>query len=221
MIEPLILSLQVAAITTVLLAAVGIPLSWRLANRHSIAWRVVEALTSLPLVLPSTVIGFYLLLAFAPNSALGQWLISTFDWQLAFSFGGLVIASLVYSLPFMIQPLVMGFRSLDAEQVQAASLMGVSPRKMLWRFAVPATKPYLMRASILCFVHTLGEFGAILMIGGNIPGQTQTLSIALYEKVELLQFSEAHPIALTLITFSLVALLVGHPHIREVRHAQR
>jgi len=218
MTEPLILSFQVAAVTTLILALIGIPLAFAIAFNRGLAWRITEAITSLPLVLPSTVIGFYLLLAFSPNEGFGEWLRSTLNWQLAFSIEGIILASIIYSLPFMIQPLVMGFRSLAQGQVDAARLMGLHQLSLLIRFALPATKPFLGRALLLCFVHTLGEFGAVLMIGGNIPGQTQTLSIALYEHVELLQFDQAHPIAITLMLFSLFALIATPSH-QGQRHA--
>jgi len=212
MTEPLILSFQVAGITTIVLALIGIPLAFAIAFNRGIGWRFLEASTSLPLVLPSTVIGFYLLLAFSPNDGLGEWLRTTFNWQLAFSIEGIILASIIYSLPFMVQPLIMGFRSLPQGQIDAARLMGLHHGSMLMQFALPAIKPFFARALLLCFVHTLGEFGAVLMIGGNIAGQTQTLSIALYEHVELLQFDQAHPIALTLMLFSLFALLATPSH---------
>ena len=202
------LSLQLASITTALLLLLGTPLAWWLARSKSRWASLLGAIVTLPLVLPPTVIGFYLLLALGPNSPLGQftqWL----GWGLlSFSFSGLVVASLIYSLPFAVQPLQQAFISIGPRPLEVAATLGAGPLETFWRVVLPLAKPGLYTAGIMSFAHTLGEFGVVLMIGGNIPGQTRVVAIQLYDHVEALNYPQAHALALTLLVLSFSLLLV-------------
>lgn len=201
-------TLKLAAVTTFWLLLLGVPLAWWLARRQSTLRTVVEAVVALPLVLPPTVLGFYLLIAFAPQSALGQAWETLTGQRLAFSFSALVIGSILYSLPFVVQPLQSAFRQLPQGLLDAAATLGASPRDRWLSVILPITRPSLIAAASLGFAHTVGEFGVVLMIGGNIPGETQVLSIALYDQVESLDFGSAHRMAAGLILFSLVTLFL-------------
>lgn len=205
--QAVVLTLQLALITGGLLVTLALPLAWWLAGWRSKMKTLVLAIVALPLVLPPTVLGFYLLLAFAPDSALGQawqWLTGE---QLAFSFSALVLGSLLYSLPFAVQPLYTGFEQLDRRYLEAASTLGMSTLARGRHIILPLIRPHLLIAFGLTVAHTIGEFGVVLMIGGNIPGETQVLSIALYDHVEALDYSRAHALALALLGFSFVLLV--------------
>lgn len=203
----LMLSLKLAGITTLVLLILGIPLAWWLARS---SWRfrfLIEAIVALPLVLPPTVLGFYLLISFSPQSGLGRAFESMFSQSLAFSFTGLVVGSVVYSLPFVVQPLQNAFAAIGNKPMEVAFTLGASPLDAFFSVALPMAIPGLLTASILGFAHTLGEFGVVLMIGGNIPGETQLASIAIYEHVESLEFAQANELSLVLLGLSFVMLI--------------
>ncbi len=201
-------SLGLATVTTLLLLLLSPPLAWWLAQSRSRARPLVEALVALPLVLPPTVIGFYLLLSMAPDGFLGApWYAAT-GRALAFSFSGLVIGSLVYSLPFVVQPLSASFRTVDPGLLEAAAALGASPRHRFLTLILPMHRRALLAAAVLGFAHTVGEFGIVLMIGGNIPGETRVLSIALFDQVEALRYADAHATAGLLVTFAIATLVL-------------
>ena len=208
MVDALWLTAKLATITTLWLLLLGTPLAWWLARTRNRFSPVIEALVALPLVLPPTVLGFYLLIAFAPQSVLGQTWETATGQRLAFSFSALVIGSVLYSLPFVVQPLQAAFRQLPQALLEAAASLGAGPadraRSLIW----PLCRPSFIAAASLGFAHTVGEFGVVLMIGGNIPGETQVLSIALYDRVESLDFAVAHRLAFGLMAFSLVTLVL-------------
>ena len=204
--DAILLTLKLAAVTTAILLLLGSPLAWWLANTRCRIKPALEAVVALPLVLPPTVIGFYLLLAFAPSSALGQFWLATTGDSLAFSFSALVIGSVLYSLPFVVQPLQASFEQLPKSLLEAAATMGASLKDQFFSIIMPLSKRSFITAASLGFAHTVGEFGVVLMIGGNIPGETQVLSITLYDKVENLQYTEAHWLAGGLVVFSLMLL---------------
>jgi molybdate transport system permease protein len=204
--SPLFLSLQLAFITTLCLLIIGIPIAAKLAASSARYKFLLEAIVSLPLVLPPTVLGFYLLIAFSKNSVLGGFLYETFDIQLLFSFGGLVFASILYSLPFMVQPIQAGLQNLPASLSEAAYTMGKSKREVLWHVLLPNIKPALLTGIVLSFAHTIGEFGLVLMIGGKIPGETLVASIAVYDEVESLNYVQANFYAMVLLATSFVIL---------------
>lgn len=206
--EPIWLTLRLAGVTTALLLVIGVPLAGWLALSQFRLKPLVESLISLPLVLPPSVVGFYLLLAFSPTGTLGAWLLRTLDLQLVFSFGGLVVASLLYSLPFMVHPVQAGLENLPLSWREASYTLGQSPTRTLWRVLLPNCKPALLTGIVLTFAHTIGEFGLVLMIGGNLPGQTRVASIAIYNEVELLHFDTAHAYAALLLGLSLAILLL-------------
>ena len=202
------LTASLAATTTVILLVLGTPLAWWLANRRSNTSAAVEALVALPLVLPPTVLGFYLLLALAPNSPVGQLWQQLTGSRLAFSFSALVIGSVIYSLPFVVQPLQSAFQNLPKELLEAGATLGANRWDQFRSLVLPLTRRSFIAAGSLGFAHTVGEFGVVLMIGGNIPGETQVLSIALYDQVETLRFDEAHRLAGGLVLFSLALLFL-------------
>jgi len=206
--QTLLLTFELATLTTVLLLVLGVPLAYWLAYSRFRLRPLVEALVSLPLVLPPTVIGFYLLLAFSPESGVGRFLTGTLNLSLNFTFGGILIGSLVYSLPFMVQPLQAGFQNLPASLREAAYTLGKSPATTLWRVLLPNLRPALLSGAVLTFAHTVGEFGVVLMIGGNIPGQTRVASIAIYDAVESLDYARANRYALLLVAVAFVGLLL-------------
>ena len=200
------LTALLAGTTTLLLMPLATPLAWWLVRSSSPARSVVEAVVALPLVLPPTVLGFYLLVILNPTAPVGAFWVSITGQSLTFSFSGLVLASILYSLPFMVQPLATAFRSVSQETLEAAATLGASPRDQLISVVLPAAKRGFLTGSVLTFAHTVGEFGVVLMMGGNIPGETRVLSIAIYEHVETLNFDAAHAMALGLLVFSFVSL---------------
>ncbi len=206
--QTLWLTFQLASITTLLLLLLGVPLAWWLATTHFRAKPVVETFISMPLVLPPTVLGFYLLLAFSPESWLGGWLLETFNIRLLFNLSGLVIGSIFYSLPFMVHPVQAGLENLSPNLAEAAYTLGKSRRTTLFRVLLPNVRPALLTGCVLSFAHTVGEFGVVLMIGGNIPGQTRVASIAIYDEVEGLNYALANQYALVLFVFSFCILLL-------------
>lgn len=206
--DPIWLTLRLAGVTTIVLLLIGVPLaSWLALSRFRLK-PVVEAFISLPLVLPPSVVGFYLLLTFSPTSSLGAWLLRTINLQLVFSFAGLVVGSLIYSLPFMVHPIQAGLENLPVSWREAAYTLGKSPARTVWRVLLPNCKPALLTGIVLTFAHTIGEFGLVLMIGGNLPGQTRVASIAIYDEVELLHFQTAHAYSALLLGLSFVILLL-------------
>lgn len=206
---PLLLTFKLAVITTVLLLVLGIPLAYWLAFSGSRGRFIVETLVSMPLVLPPTVIGFYLLLAFSPGSGFGLWLDQWLGIRLVFSFEGLVVGSIIYSLPFMVQPIRSGFVNLPANLLEASDLMGKSRLTTLRYVLLPNIKSALLTAAVLTFAHTVGEFGVVLMIGGSIPEVTKVASIAIYEEVESLNYAGANVYSgiLFVTTFCILLLL--------------
>ncbi|MCU0831944.1 MAG: molybdate ABC transporter permease subunit [Rhizobiaceae bacterium] len=212
---PLWLTVKLAAVTTVLLMLFAMPFSWWLAHTRS-RWKpAIEAVTALPLVLPPTVLGFYLLILMSPNSTLGgAWVSMTGD-TLTFSFTGLVIASMIYSLPFAVQPLQAAFEQAGLRAVEAARTLGAGPIDRFWSVALPMARRGLLTAAILTFAHTIGEFGVVLMVGGNIPGETKVISIAIYEHVETIRYAEAHVLSAILMVFSFMVLLVVYVSNRQ------
>ncbi len=204
--QALQVTLELALLTTFVLLLIGLPLAWWLAGLRAKVRPVLEALVGLPMVLPPTVLGFYLLVAFSPEGALGRLWLNMTGSTLAFSFSGLVVASVFYSLPFVVQPLQRAFEQLDHNLLEAAATLGAGPLDRFFSVVLPQTVRPLLLAASLGFAHTVGEFGVVLMIGGNIPGATQVLSIALYDAVETQDFATAHTIAAGLITFAMVLL---------------
>tara|TARA_Y100001933_G_scaffold244273_1_gene273889 strand:+ start:497 stop:1171 length:675 start_codon:yes stop_codon:yes gene_type:complete len=203
----ILLTVQLALVTTLILFVIGTPLAWWLANTRTRFKPIVEAVTALPLVLPPTVIGFYLLILFNPGSAIGGlWVRLTGD-TLAFSFSGLVIASVIYSLPFMVQPLQTAFERVGQAPRDAAASLGASPLDAFVSVVMPLSLRGFITAGVLSFIHTVGEFGVVLMVGGNIPGRTRVVSIALYDHVETLDYASAHALALGLVAASLSVLV--------------
>ncbi len=205
---PLWLSLRLAFFTTLALLALGTPLAWWLAMTRSRVKPVIEAVTALPLVLPPTVLGFYLLILFSPNSAFGGFFLSLTGQTLTFSFMGLVVASVIYSLPFMVQPLQSAFEGVGRGPLEAAASLGASPLDRFFSVASPLALRGYITGVVLSFAHTLGEFGVVLMVGGNIPGRTKVISIAIYENVETLDYAQAHWLSAILMGFSFAVLLL-------------
>jgi molybdate transport system permease protein len=206
--QALWLTLRLALSTTAVLLLIALPVAWWIASGTGAARALVQAVVALPLVLPPTVLGFYLLVALGPLTAPGRLIIRLLGHPLAFSFSGLVVGSVLYSLPFAVQPLVAGFRAVDASLLEVAATLGASPLRAFRTIALPLAKPSLVTAAVLTFTHTVGEFGVVLMIGGNIPGATQTLSIALYDQVQDFNYAAANRTAALLLAFSLVTLLL-------------
>ncbi len=206
--EPFYLTLKLAFATTAVLFIVGVPLSYWLAFSQSRFKVILHAFISLPLVLPPTVLGFYLLLAFSPESIIGRFLESLFDVRLVFSFTGLVIASVIYSLPFMIQPIHSGFLSVPKNLIEASYTLGKSKITTIARVLLPNMRNSLFTGCILSFAHTIGEFGVVLMVGGNIPGETRVISVAIYGEVEAMNYHNANVYAAILLGFSFLVLVL-------------
>ncbi len=207
MFEPFYISFKLASITVLILFFISLPLSWYLSQTQSKIKPFLEALTALPIVLPPSVLGFYILVALSQNSPLGAFFKDTFDISLVFNFTSLVIASCFYSLPFMVQPLQSGFESLNKNMLEASYLAGKSRLETIFFVALPNIKPALITAIIITFAHTVGEFGVVLMVGGSIPGETKVASVAIYEMVEIMDYKGAHIYSAIMLGMSFVVLL--------------
>ena len=205
---PLWLTLQLAGITTAILLIVGTPIAWWLAHTKSRVKPVIEAITALPLVLPPTVLGFYLLILLSPRSAIGGFWLEMTGTTLTFSFLGLIVASTFYSMPFMVQPLQSAFETIGRTPLEAAATLRASPFDRFLTVAAPMAGRGFLTAAVLSFAHTIGEFGVVLMVGGNIPGKTKVISIAIYEHVETIRYAEAHVLSAGLLIFSFLVLLL-------------
>jgi molybdate transport system permease protein len=204
---PIRLTLELAFVTTIVLLVIGTPIAWWLARSHA-RWReIVATFVALPLVLPPTVLGFYLLLLLGPNGP-GGWLAGLFGGRsLAFTFPGLVIGSVLYSMPFVVQPIRNAFEAFGSRPLEVAATLRATPWDAFWSVAVPLARPGFLTGAVLGFAHTVGEFGVVLMIGGNIPGRTKVLSVAIYDYVESLQWAEASLLAGLMVAFSFVVIL--------------
>jgi molybdate transport system permease protein len=202
------LTLRLAFTTTAVLLVIATPLALWIANGHNLTRRIVQAAVALPLVLPPTVLGFYLLVGLGPLTAFGRLLIRIVGHPLAFTFTGLVIGSVIFSLPFAVQPLVAGFSSVDRNLIDTASVLGASPWTVFRRIVAPLSRAAFLTSIVLTFTHTVGEFGVVLMVGGDIPGLTRTLSIAIYDQVQDAQYAAANRTSLWLIALSFLALLI-------------
>lgn len=204
---PIQLSLELALLTTFLLMLIGIPLAWWLARSKRIWREAVAAIVALPLILPPTVLGFYMIIALGPDGVGGFLNGVTGLRSLAFTFEGLLIGSVVYSLPFVVQPIRNAFEAIGQRPIEVASALGLSPLRSFMRVALPLARPGIITGAVLGFAHTIGEFGMVLMIGGNIPGETRVLSIAIYEHVENLEFAAAHILSAGLLVFAFLTIL--------------
>lgn len=204
---PFILSFKLSFITTVILFFIALPLAWYLSQTRSKFKAPLEALTALPLVLPPSVLGFYILWALSHNSPVGAFFEEQFGIKLVFNFTGLVVASCFYSLPFMVQPLQGGFEGVNKNMLEASYISGKSKFETLFRVALPNMKPALMTALIVTFAHTVGEFGVVLMVGGSIPGETKVASVAIYEMVEIMDYTTAHIYSAIMVILSFLTLL--------------
>jgi molybdate transport system permease protein len=205
---PIILTFQLALITTMVLLVVSVPLAYWLSSTKSKLKPIIETLVSMPLVLPPTVLGFYLLVAFSPSNAFGNWLDEWLGLQLVFSFEGLVLASVIYSLPFMVHPIQSGFANLSPSLSEASYVLGKSRTATLFKVMLPNIRPSLLTGIVLAFAHTIGEFGVVLMIGGSIPGETRVASISIYEEVESLNYGIANTYSLILFALTFIILLI-------------
>ena len=211
------LSLALAGVTTLLLLLLGTPLAWWLSITRSRFKPAIEAITALPLVLPPTVLGFYFLILLGPAAPIGAFWVKMTGEALTFSFSGLVVASIFYSLPFMVQPLQSAFESVGRGQLEAAATLRASPLDTFFSVVAPLAGRGFVAAAVLTFAHTIGEFGVVLMVGGNIPGETRVLSIAIYEHVETLNYGEAHILSAGLLLFSFAVLFSVYTFMRGSR----
>ena len=206
--QPIVLTLQLATVTVLVLLVIGIPISWWLAHTRTRFRPIFEAVIALPLVLPPTVLGFYLLIILGPNGLIGKPMEAVTGSHLSFTFTGLVIASTFYSLPFVVQPLYNSFEAIGKGPLEAAWTLGASKWDAFWTVATPMALRGYITAIVLGFAHTLGEFGVVLMVGGSIPGKTKVLSIEIYDRVETLDYSQAHLLSSSLLTFTFLTLLI-------------
>lgn len=206
--QPLLLTFKLATLTTLILLAIGVPLAYWLTFSRMRFKSALEALVAMPLVLPPSVLGFYLLLAFSPQHAFGHFLETAFDVRLLFTFQGLVAGSVIFSLPFMVQPVQSGFEALPASLAEAAATLGKSRWQIFLRVLLPNIRPALLTGAVLAFAHTIGEFGVVLMIGGNIPDKTRVVSVQIYDHVEALEYAQAHWLSAGMLAFSFVVLLL-------------
>ena len=214
---PVWVSVQLASVTVLVLLALGTPLAWWLAVSHS-RWRVVvDAVVALPLVLPPTVLGFYMLILLGPQGPIGGPWMAVTEQTLTFSFTGLVITSVLYSLPFVVQPLRDAFRSVGAGPMEVAATLGAKPVDAFFSIACPLAGRGFLTAAVLGFAHTLGEFGAVLMVGGSLPGETRVVAIAIYEQVETLEYGAAHALSAGLLGFSFLVLVLIYSLNRHAR----
>lgn len=205
--EPFLLSFKLAGLTTLILFILSVPLAWWLSQTSSKAKPFLEAITALPLVLPPSVLGFYILVALSHNSPLGAFFEDVFGIKLVFNFTSLVIASCFYSLPFMVQPLQGGFEGINKNMLEASYIAGKGKVETILKIALPNMKPALMTALIVTFAHTVGEFGVVLMVGGSIPGETKVASVAIYEMVEIMDYKGAHIYSAIMVVISFLVLL--------------
>lgn len=205
--EPIYLTLKLALTTTVILLIVGLPLAYWLAYSKMKSKTIIEAIVSLPLVLPPSVLGFYLLIAFSPENAFGKFLDNYFDIRLVFTFTGLVISSVLYSLPFMVQPVQSGFKSISKNLINASYTLGKSKWQTVFQVLLPNMKTALLTGIVLSFAHTIGEFGVVLMVGGSIPNETKVVSIAVFDEVTAMNYHDANVYSAILLLFSFVVLL--------------
>jgi len=206
--SPFILSFKLAGLTTLILFVLSLPLAWYLSQTKSRIKPLIEAVTALPIVLPPSVLGFYILVSLSQNSPLGAFFNDMFGIKLVFNFTGLVIASCFYSLPFMVQPLQSGFEGLNRNMLDASYIAGKSRLTTLFRVALPNIKPSLLTAIIITFAHTVGEFGVVLMVGGSIPSETKVASVAIYEMVEVMDYHSAHIYSAIMVLMSFIVLLL-------------
>lgn len=205
--EPFLISFKLAGITTLILFFISLPIAWYLSQTKSKLKPYLEAVTALPLVLPPSVLGFYILWALSYNSPIGAFFEEHFGIKLVFNFYGLIIASCFYSLPFMVQPMQSGLESINKNLLEASYISGKSKLQTLFRIAIPNIKPSLMTAIIVTFAHTVGEFGVVLMVGGSIPGETKVASVAIYEFVEIMDYTNAHIYSVIMVILSFLTLL--------------
>jgi molybdate transport system permease protein len=205
--QPVWLTLKLAGTTTLLLLIIGTPIAWWLARTQVWYKQALAAVVALPLVLPPTVLGFYLLIMLAPDGPVGQLTQAMGIGTLPFTFEGLVFASVLYSLPFVVQPLQNAFEALGPRPMEVASTLRASPWDRFITVVIPLARPGFLTAAVLCFAHTIGEFGVVLMIGGNIPGETKVLSVAIYDHVESLEYDQAHLLAAGMLAFSFLVLM--------------
>jgi len=208
--QALTLTLRLAVVVSAILLALGLPLAYWLAFSRRRWTFLVEAIVSLPIVLPPTVLGFYVLVALGPLSPFGHWYQILTGHSLAFTFEGLVVGSVLYSLPFAVQPMTASFSSIDRKLLDASAVLGASPWRTFWRIVLPLGLPGVLTGLVLSFAHTLGEFGVVLMIGGNIPGATQTVSILIYDQVQALDYATANRTALLLLALCFALLTILH-----------
>jgi molybdate transport system permease protein len=206
--QTILLTLQLAGLTTFILLGLGVPLAWWLARSRSLWVEPVAALVALPVVLPPTVLGFYLLVAMGPNGPFAPLLAASGLRTLAFSFEGLVIGSVIFSLPFMVQPVRNAFQLIGDGPLEVAATLRASPLDAFFSVAVPLARGGILTGTIMSFAHTIGEFGVVLMIGGNIPGETKTLSITIFDYVETMQWGAAHALSAGMLVFSFVVILI-------------
>jgi len=206
--EAILLTVKLASVVTVLLLLIGTPIAWWLANTRSWLKAPVEAIVALPIVLPPSVLGFYLLVAMGPHGPVGQFTQALGLGTLPFTFTGLVVASVFYSLPFVVQPIQNAFAAIGPGLLEAAATLRARPWDRFFTVALPLARPGFITAAVLGFAHTVGEFGVVLMVGGNIPGQTRVVSVQIYDHVEALEYGQAHELAIVLMGFSFVTLFL-------------
>ncbi|WP_419905615.1 molybdate ABC transporter permease subunit [Kiloniella sp.] len=205
--DPIWITVKLAFITTLILLIVGTPIAWWLARSKAWWKEGIAAIVALPIVLPPTVMGFYLLIALGPDSPIGQLATLVFGRALPFTFAGLVVGSVIYSMPFVIQPIRNAFDAIGERPLEVAATLRASPLDTFFSVALPLARPGVLTGAVLGFAHTVGEFGVILMIGGNIPGETKVLSVAIYDHVEALEWEQAHILSAGLLVFSFVVIL--------------
>ena len=218
--QALWLTVQLASTATVILLLIGTPLAWWLTTTRSWAYRPISAIVALPLVLPPSVLGFYLLIALGPHSPIGQFTQQIGLGLLPFTFWGLVVASVLYSMPFMVQPLQTAFEAIGRRPLEVAATLRASPFATFFRVVVPMARSGFLTAIVMAFAHTVGEFGVILMIGGNIPGETRVASVQIYDYVEALEYGQAHTLAAILLGFSFLVLLLLNLFRKDTRYAR-
>jgi len=208
--QALTLSVKLSLVTLVFLLPIGIFFGRWLAYRQFFGKSLLQTVLALPLVLPPTVLGYYLLVAFSPNHGFGFWLANTFGTTLVFNFQGLVLASIIFNLPFAIQPMQRAFAAIPREIREAAACCGMPPRQVLWKIELPLAWPGIVSAMVICFAHTLGEFGIVLMVGGNIPAETQTIAISIYDRVQAFDDHSASIMSFSLLLFSMLTISITY-----------